>query len=69
MLVPLIIRRYKDEGLCDVVPMHAGHIILGRPWQFDRNVMHDGCKNRYSFEFEGRRVKLAPLLSHEAYED
>uniref|UniRef100_A0A2N9IQ73 Retrotransposon gag domain-containing protein n=1 Tax=Fagus sylvatica TaxID=28930 RepID=A0A2N9IQ73_FAGSY len=38
--------KYKDEVLCDVVPMHAGHILLGRPWQFDRKVTHDGFKNR-----------------------
>lgn len=24
--------KYKDEVLCDVVPMQAGHILLGRPW-------------------------------------
>uniref|UniRef100_A0A2N9GT25 CCHC-type domain-containing protein n=1 Tax=Fagus sylvatica TaxID=28930 RepID=A0A2N9GT25_FAGSY len=39
--------KYKDEVLCDVAPMHAGHILLGRPWQFDRKVTHDGFKNRF----------------------
>jgi hypothetical protein len=29
------VRRYKDEVLCDVVQMRAGHILLSRPWQFD----------------------------------
>ncbi|MCR2848146.1 retropepsin-like aspartic protease, partial [Heyndrickxia coagulans] len=28
------IGKYHDEVLCDVVPMYASHIILGRPWQF-----------------------------------
>uniref|UniRef100_A0A2N9J2M7 Reverse transcriptase RNase H-like domain-containing protein n=1 Tax=Fagus sylvatica TaxID=28930 RepID=A0A2N9J2M7_FAGSY len=37
--------KYLDEVLCDVVPMHAGHILLGRPWQYDRRVTHDGFKN------------------------
>ena len=23
---------YKDEVLCNVVPIQAAHIILGRPW-------------------------------------
>ena len=32
VLVSFLIRRYKDKVLCDVVPMHAGHILLGRPW-------------------------------------
>ena len=35
VLVSFSIGRYKDEVLCDVVPMHAGHILLGRPWQYD----------------------------------
>lgn len=42
VLVSFTIGRYKDEVLCDVVPMHVGHILLGRPWQYDRNVIHDG---------------------------
>jgi len=27
---------YKDEVLCDVVPMEVTHVLLGRPWQFDK---------------------------------
>ncbi|RDY03940.1 hypothetical protein CR513_12402, partial [Mucuna pruriens] len=26
---------YKDKVVCDVVPMEAIHLLLGRPWQFD----------------------------------
>ena len=29
----LSIDKYVDVVLCDVVPMHARHILLGRPWQ------------------------------------
>jgi hypothetical protein len=29
-------KNYKDEVLCNVVPMDVCHILLGRPWQFDR---------------------------------
>ncbi|XP_061349324.1 uncharacterized protein LOC133294607 [Gastrolobium bilobum] len=36
VVVPFSIENYKDEVLCDVVPKQAGHILLGRPWQFDR---------------------------------
>jgi hypothetical protein len=32
VLVTFSIGKYLDEVLCDVVPMHAGHILLGRPW-------------------------------------
>ena len=30
--VCLTIGRYNDRVLCDVVPMEATHILLGRPW-------------------------------------
>uniref|UniRef100_A0A2N9HBM8 CCHC-type domain-containing protein n=1 Tax=Fagus sylvatica TaxID=28930 RepID=A0A2N9HBM8_FAGSY len=52
VLVTFSIGKYLDEVLCDVVPMHAGHILLGRPWQYDRRVTHNGFKNMHSFEFE-----------------
>ena len=29
-------KKYKDDVLCDVVPMSACHVLLGRPWKFDR---------------------------------
>ncbi|RDX91144.1 hypothetical protein CR513_26905, partial [Mucuna pruriens] len=33
--VPISIENYKEEVLCDVVLMEAGHILLGCPWQLD----------------------------------
>ena len=38
-------KKYRDNVLCDVVPMSACHILLGQPEQFDRDVVHDGFKN------------------------
>ncbi|XP_074266673.1 uncharacterized protein LOC141589953 [Silene latifolia] len=52
---------YKDEVLCDVVPMDACHLLLGRPWEFDRNTTHQGKENVYSFKHEGKKVTLTPL--------
>jgi hypothetical protein len=69
VLISFSIGKYKDEVLCDVVPMHAGHILLGRPWQFDRKVTHDGFKNRYSFVKDSRTVTLVPLTPRQVYED
>ena len=69
VLVAFTIGRYRDEVLCDVVPMHAGHILLGRPWQYDRKVMHDGFKNRYSFVKEGKSITLVPLTPKQVFED
>ena len=69
MLVSFSIGRYKDEVLCDIVPMHAGHILLGRPWQFDRKVNHDGFKNKYSFVKDNKTITLVPLAPRQVYED
>jgi hypothetical protein len=33
---------YLDVVECDVVPIQACHILLGRPWQFDKDSMHHG---------------------------
>ena len=68
-LISLSIGKYCDEVLCDVVPMHAGDILLGRPWQFDRKTLHDGYLNRYTFTKDGRKTILTPLSSKEVYED
>lgn len=51
---------YKDKIYCDVVPMDVSHILLGRPWQYDRDVSHSGRTNVYSFFFENRRIVLLP---------
>ena len=55
--------------LCDVVPMHVDHILLGRPWQYDKKVIHDGFKNRYSFVKDGKSVTLVPLTPKQVYKD
>jgi hypothetical protein len=55
------IGRYSDEVLYDVVPMTACHILLGRLWQYDRRVIHDGFRNKYNLVKDGKIIKLAPL--------
>ena len=61
VLVSFSIGRYKDDVLCDVVPMHAGHILLGRPSQFDRKVNHDGFKYRQYFVKDNKTITLVLL--------
>ncbi|XP_070046592.1 uncharacterized protein [Nicotiana tomentosiformis] len=68
-MISFNIGRYEDDILCDIVPMQACHILLGRPWQYDRNVFHDGRKNRYSLELNGRKFTLAPLSPSQVFED
>ncbi|XP_062103649.1 uncharacterized protein LOC133814742 [Humulus lupulus] len=69
VLVSFSIGKYKDEVLCDVVPMHASHILLGRSWQFNRHVTHNGYSNIYSFVFNERPITLIPLNPKQVYED
>lgn len=60
-LIAFSIGKYKDEIMFDVVPMQVGHVILGRPWQFDRHVMHDGFLNHYTLEHKGKSHILQSL--------
>ncbi|KAA3470751.1 Transposon Ty3-I Gag-Pol polyprotein [Gossypium australe] len=69
VLVAFSIEKYNDEVLCDVVPMHVGHFLLGRPWQFDRRVIHDDYTNLYTFKTFGENVTLALLMPKQVYED
>ncbi|KAK8503584.1 hypothetical protein V6N12_036757 [Hibiscus sabdariffa] len=69
VVVPFSIGRYKDEVKCDVCPMDACHLLLGRPWQYDKRVLYDCFTNRYSFTHEGKKVILAPLTPSEVHQD
>jgi hypothetical protein len=60
-LVEFKIRGYRDEIMCDVNPMDVCHILLGRPCQFDRNIIHDGRKNTYTLENNGRTHRFLPI--------
>jgi hypothetical protein len=68
MMISFSVGKHKDEVLCDVVHMHATHLLLGRPWQFDKKAKHDRFKNRYSLE-KDRIYTLAPLTPKQVYED
>jgi hypothetical protein len=64
-LVEFKIGRYHDKILCDVIPMDVCHVLLGRPWQYDRNVVHDGRMNTYTLEKDGRTHRLLPIKDKE----
>ncbi|XP_059071577.1 uncharacterized protein LOC131868140 [Cryptomeria japonica] len=53
---------YRDRILCDVIPMDACHLLLGRPWRYDLNAKHDGKKNTYTITKNGESFTLNPLL-------
>ena len=41
--------------------MDACHIVLERPWLYDKKVMYDGFKHVYSFEKDRHKLVLALL--------
>ncbi|XP_052626904.1 uncharacterized protein LOC111883152 [Lactuca sativa] len=51
---------YKDDVWCDVVAMDACHLLLGIPWEYDRNIDHNGRTNTYNFLFGGVKITLVP---------
>ena len=69
VLVQFEVGAFKDKVLCDVVPMQACHLLLGRPWQFDHDTLHHGKTNHYSFLYHKRNVNLFPLTPQQVLED
>ena len=47
------------------MPMDVCHILLGRPWQYDRSENHDGKKNVYELDKDGIKHKLIPFQEKE----
>ena len=69
VLVSFSIGKYKDEVLCDVVPMEATHILLGMPWKYDRKTLHDGLTNKNFFHFQGHKIIMKSLSPKEVNKD
>jgi hypothetical protein len=69
VVVPFSIGKYVGEVLCDVVPMQASHILLGKPWQYERKAILDGVKNRYTIVKDGKTITLVPLTPKQVYDD
>jgi hypothetical protein len=68
-LVEFKIGGYRDYILCDVIPMDVCHVLLGRPWKFDRNFIHDGRKNTYTLEKNGRTHMLLHIEDKKVKEE
>jgi hypothetical protein len=59
--VEFAIGTYHDSIDCDVVPMQACSMLLGRPWQFDKNSLHFGTTNQFSFVHNDKKIVLHPM--------
>jgi hypothetical protein len=55
--------------MCDVIPMDVSHVLLGRPWWFDRKVIHDGRINTYKLEKNGRTHMWLPIEDKKVKEE
>lgn len=51
---------YKDRMYCDIAPIDVCHLLLGRPWEYDRKITHDGVKNTCGFIWETHQILLLP---------
>jgi hypothetical protein len=69
VLLVFYIRKYFDEVICDVVLMNASHLLLGRPWQFNWNAIHDGFRNRFTIIKYGKAITFIALSPKKVYDD
>ncbi|XP_060673275.1 uncharacterized protein LOC107411590 [Ziziphus jujuba] len=67
--VKFSIDNYVHVVSYDVAPMHTEHILLGRPWQFDKNTIHYGQENSIVVRFKGKKIKLKPLTPRKVFRD
>jgi hypothetical protein len=59
--VPFSMGAYSDFVDCDVIPMEACSLLLGRPWEYDTDSLHHGRSNHYSFMFKGQKIIIHPM--------
>jgi hypothetical protein len=58
--VPFSLGSYSDYADCDVIPLEACSLLLGRPWQYDTDSLHHGRSNHYYFMFKGQKIIIHP---------
>jgi hypothetical protein len=49
--------------------MDVCHVLLGRPWKYDINVIHDGRNNTYTLENNGRTHMLLQIEEKKVKEE
>jgi hypothetical protein len=59
--VKIQIGSYKDEILCDFMPMDVYRVFWGRLCKYDRKEMHGGRNNTYTLENNGHKHVILPL--------
>ena len=64
--IPFSIVDYYDEVLCDIIPMEAEHILLGRPWKFDKKAIHN---DKITLTHLGTKFVLRPQIPSKVAKD
>ena len=61
-IVDFQIGGYHDSVVCDVLPMDCCHLLLGRPWKYDKRELYDGRENTYTIVKDGYYFVLNRLI-------
>lgn len=51
---------YQELVKSDVLDMDACHVLLGRPWKYNKDTTFKGQDNIYSFVRQGKSIVLVP---------
>ena len=49
--------------------MQACSFLLGRPWQFDKNIVHYGRNNQYTLVHKHKNITLLPMTPDSILKD
>ena len=52
-----------------MVPMTVCHMLLGRPWQYDKRALHNGHSNTYTFKWLDKTCVLQPMTPSQIIAD
>src|ERR1044072_8420481 len=69
VVISFSIGKHEDVAVCDVIPKETSHVLLGRPWQFDKKADHEGHTNKYFFVHYGKKIVLSPLCPSNVMND
>jgi hypothetical protein len=69
MRISFLLGSYSDYADCNVIPMEAWSLLLGRSWQYDTDSLHHGHSNHYSFMFKGQKIVIHPMTPDQILKD
>jgi hypothetical protein len=49
--------------------MQASSLLLGRPWQYDRESIHNGRTNQCFLMHDGKKIGLKPMTPEQILKD